>query len=535
MKIYYLLISIVLLATTFPNEAFSQKKDYGKVNGSVDSQSGYYFEGSDNSAGLGQTGFATNTYLNLGYTFKRFNAGLQYEIYEPPLVGYSPHLKGNKLMMGFAEYLSPKFSARLGNMYEQFGSGLVFRAYEDRTLGFNNSLLGVNLRYSPVSSVQLKLIAGAPRKFLKYIDTRVYGADATVGLLSLMGVESDASWNVGGSWVKRDDNSKTHIELYPRDVNLYSVRSNFNKGIFTLGAEYATKSQALFSSAETGFNNVKGNVLLANFGLSASGIGGTLDFRRVESFQVNVDDVIGKEFVAFNFVPALTKQHKYTLAALFPHRLIGVGEIGGQMELFSSITIDEEEFRELSLSLNASRYNALVEKGEGEGYKFIDFGGKVLFEELGLEAQYPFSDKFEATVGYVYQKNEEFSRLGFGQMVISSQTVIGDLLYRFNDKHSLRMELQHQWSTSKDDQRWALGLLEYGFAPKLMIYGSLMSNYQTEGEATLYYTAGASYNFSRLRLSLGVNRVRAGYLCSGGVCRYVPEHSGAILSVNYSF
>jgi hypothetical protein len=42
-----------------------------------------------------------------------------------------------------------------------------------------------------------------------------------------------------------------------------------------------------------------------------------------------------------------------------------------------------------------------------------------------------------------------------------------------------------------------------------------------------------NYRSNRLMLSYG--RTRAGYNCSGGVCRYVPATRGLSISYNYNF
>ncbi len=44
-----------------------------------------------------------------------------------------------------------------------------------------------------------------------------------------------------------------------------------------------------------------------------------------------------------------------------------------------------------------------------------------------------------------------------------------------------------------------------------------------------------TYNQGAHRIQLGWGRTRAGFNCSGGVCRYVPETKGFTLSYNYNF
>jgi len=50
-----------------------------------------------------------------------------------------------------------------------------------------------------------------------------------------------------------------------------------------------------------------------------------------------------------------------------------------------------------------------------------------------------------------------------------------------------------------------------------------------------YYQGLVTYNIKSHRIQLGYGRTRAGYNCSGGVCRYVPATKGVTLSYNYNF
>ena len=65
-----------------------------------------------------------------------------------------------------------------------------------------------------------------------------------------------------------------------------------------------------------------------------------------------------------------------------------------------------------------------------------------------------------------------------------------------------------------------------------------MMNWDDEpGENLLlhYYQVGASFTHKSLRAILSYGRNRAGYVCSGGSCRYQPAYTGANLSITLSF
>ena len=50
-----------------------------------------------------------------------------------------------------------------------------------------------------------------------------------------------------------------------------------------------------------------------------------------------------------------------------------------------------------------------------------------------------------------------------------------------------------------------------------------------------YPGAYVTYNVGAHRLQAGWARTKAGSNCSGGVCRYVPETKGVVISYNYNF
>ena len=116
--------------------------------------------------------------------------------------------------------------------------------------------------------------------------------------------------------------------------------------------------------------------------------------------------------------------------------------------------------------------------------------------------------------------------------MIHSNIFVGEGKYQFSKKLTLRSEAQYL--TTKDDEGdWMFGLLELSFLPNWMLTLSDMYNV---GETDIHYYQGfVTYNRGSHRLQLGYGRTRAGYNCSGGVCRYVPASKGFTVSYNYNF
>ena len=50
-----------------------------------------------------------------------------------------------------------------------------------------------------------------------------------------------------------------------------------------------------------------------------------------------------------------------------------------------------------------------------------------------------------------------------------------------------------------------------------------------------YYNGGFAYTKSRTRLSISYGRYKAGYICSGGVCRQIPAYTGLNFALTTSF
>lgn len=113
-----------------------------------------------------------------------------------------------------------------------------------------------------------------------------------------------------------------------------------------------------------------------------------------------------------------------------------------------------------------------------------------------------------------------------------SHVIVADLLYKWTPTVSTRMELQYL--TTKGDQGdWMAGLIEFNLAPRWSVYASDMWNH---GSTRLhYYNAGVGFTISHLRVAAGYGRYRAGFICSGGVCREIPAYTGANLTLTASF
>ena len=115
---------------------------------------------------------------------------------------------------------------------------------------------------------------------------------------------------------------------------------------------------------------------------------------------------------------------------------------------------------------------------------------------------------------------------------IKSNIYIAEGKYQFNSKYTLRGEFQYL-NTKQDMGDWMFGLLELSVQPYLMV---TVSDQWNNGESDVhYYMASITGNYKAHRLMIGYGRTRAGYNCSGGVCRKIPASKGLNVSCNFTF
>ena len=150
---------------------------------------------------------------------------------------------------------------------------------------------------------------------------------------------------------------------------------------------------------------------------------------------------------------------------------------------------------------------------------------KLKFLDFSADIEKQWTKKFKSTLMYSLQ---DYHKDNIGM----SHTIVADLLYKWTPVFSTRLELQYL--TTKDYQKdWMAALLEVSFAPSWSIFASDMYNH---GSTKMhYYNAGVSYSYKWVRVAAGYGRYRAGFICSGGVCRQLPAYTGANLTLTASF
>jgi hypothetical protein len=163
--------------------------------------------------------------------------------------------------------------------------------------------------------------------------------------------------------------------------------------------------------------------------------------------------------------------------------------------------------------------------------KWLKWGDDTYYQDLNVQLTRRLGKGFKLNLMYMNQRYNKQVIEGHGDM-IRSNIFVADALMQLAPKTKLRAELQYL-TTKQDQGDWAFGLLELSLAPHWMLTASDMWNC---GETkTHYYQGLVTFNVGSHRIQAGYGRTRAGYNCSGGVCRYVPATKGFTLAYNYNF
>lgn len=479
----------------------------------------------ERTGALKEEAFQANVYADILLQGSKVDAGARFEYLEHPLPGFENDFKGwgvpnfwLKGRLGCVELTG-------GTFYEQFGSGFTLRTYEERSLGIDNALLGGRVVVKPYKGISVKALCGMQRRYWEWNKSVVSGADVELHLdewiprLQL----TDTRLMLGGSWVNKYEKKEeiyadpTHMYNLPEFVNSWDIRANLNKGPWNLLLEYAQKGQD--PSFDNGYNYDRGSAAMASGSYSKKGLSVLLQVKRSEnmSFRSKRSQLGTSSFI--NHLPAFTQDQAYALAALYPYATqLADGEWAWQAEA----------------GYNFKRKTALGGKygmNIKANFSHVRWQGVTYYQDIDVQLSRKLSKSIKLNLMYMNQRYNKTVIEGSGGM-IRSNIFIADGLFQLAPKVKLRSELQYL-KTADDQGDWLFGLLELSLAPHWMFTVSDMWN--NGSTKTHYYQGLVTFNIKSHRIQAGYGRTRAGYNCSGGVCRYVPATTGFTLSYNYNF
>jgi hypothetical protein len=477
---------------------------------------------------------ASNNYLTLQAQYRKFRAGIRYEAYFPPLLGYPHNLEGKGLVNRFITYESTKISATVGNFYEQFGSGMILRLQQQRFLGMDTSLDGFQLKLNPTKKYAVKLIGGKQRLGFKHADGIVLGLDNEFRFSK----DSAArQWTAGLSFVNKNEPYSGILTTVNPNVWAIGGRLNFQKNNFSFSGEYVSKSADASPANRYITHHGSGAFITSNLDFSKLSL--ALNLKRIDNFDFRSQRSESLNNALLSYIPATTKQHSYRLLTLYPYASQVLGEVGGQFDTIYSFK------NNATLSLNFAALNALNKKqnSTNEGYetKFFEIGKEKYYRDLNIDFEKKWSKKFKSNLVFVYLNYNKGQIQGTRQEMVKSYTFIFDGTYGWRSgksakKKALRFELQHL-ATKQDRGNWAMSLIEFSISPKYFFYISDEVNYHDFkfDQVKHYPNIGSAFSYKAHRLSVAYGRQREGLLCVGGICRLTPAYTGFSASLTSSF
>ena len=580
----------LLLGTTLTASAQSFNADSDnewkkwRITGSV--QSDVLVPQDDKTIGTEETDnwALTNTYVQLGAINKYIEAGARLEFNEYPLPGFEPDFKGWGVPFYYIKGNYKGFELTGGTFYDQFGSGLIFRTYEERSLGIDNSLLGGRLTIDAIKGVRIKALGGKQRRYWDLNDSWVYGADAEFSLHDWFPrmQEHNTALSLGASWVTKQEKTETisrtftktdengSPQFYAQDLNLpervgsFDVRANLRKGNYSCLAEYAQKSQD--PSFDNGYIYRNGRALLLSGSYSKRGMSFLAQVKRSEdmAFRSRRSMTLTSSFI--NHLPAFTQQQTYSLATIYPYATQNApGEWAFQAEgsytfkrktplggkygttikaAFSHVRSGETPI-DPQIAPEGNYYTFLKSDKTSlygtQGFKngnFWKVGDEKYYQEFSVDLEKKISKTFKLNLKYLHQQYNKTVVEGEGGM-IKANIAIAEGKWNINRKLAVRAEAQYL-HTEKDQKDWWFGLIEFSMLPHFMFtlsdqYNAHVIDASGNENKVHYYQALVTFTQKSHRLCVGYGKTRAGYNCSGGVCRYVPAQKGVTASYTYNF
>ncbi|MDE5568677.1 MAG: hypothetical protein K2J12_09590 [Muribaculaceae bacterium] len=533
------------------DDAAETKSDKGVAfHGSV--QADVLFPQEDEAIGTGSYDHKIlfNTYADMNLMSKYVDAGVRLEFMKWPLPGYEPDFAGWGVPHIYAKGRYKGFELTAGDFYEQFGSGFILRTYQERSIGVDNSIRGGRLKISALNGVRFTVLGGLQRRYWDWKkSSQVYGADVDVVLQDLFKKleEKNVSWTFGASYVLKHEDDQTimvpghdwRLNL-PKSVDAFDVRSEFQKNGFAVLGEFAWKGQD--PSFDNNYTYGKGTAAMISGSYSRSGLSALVQVKRSENMAFRSQRAMSGTSAFINNMPVFAYLHTYALPALYPYATQAApGEWAFQGQFgynFKRKTALGGKYG-TKVKVNLSYIRGLT-RNPGDFGMMGSNGPSIGFFDMGESYYHDFNimvdKKWSRSVSQVFlYMNQMYNKLLEGHPEdgkVKSNIFVVDTKWRIDRRFTLRNELQYL-RTRQDLGYWLYGLVELSVAPYIMVTVSDMWNCGETGNH--YYNFGVAGNYKANRMALSYGRTRAGFNCSGGVCRYVPATRGFQVSYSYTF
>lgn len=538
-------LALILAQTTFAQDDSGETRGQFSGNFQIDGQT--YVKDSLTGASEAPEDILMNAYGNLRYNYGNLTAGLRFEAYLNTMQGISNSYDGTGIPFKFFSYKNKELELTVGNFYEQFGSGMALRSYEDKTLGIDNAFEGVLVKHTPVNGIYLKGLVGKQRLFFGLGQGIVRGVDGEFQLNEALKLDSlETQITLGGSFVSKYQPDRNPLLKLPENVALTAARLNIQNNGFTWSSEYAYKIND--PSADNLNNYQPGQALMSDISYTQGSFGLVLGAKWLNNMSFRSDRNAQNNDLLINYLPAISRNHTYSLSAMYPYATILNGEAGIKGEIFYRFnrnTLLGGQYGTV-VTLSYSRVNNIDSVGlpmidstrpHWNRYKvnFLGVGNQRFYEDVCLEVQKKFSSNLTSVWIAQYTAYNKQVIEGKDGM-IESLIFVGDLSYKLRPKHTLRTELQYL-HTKQENGSWAAATIEYTISPNWFI--ALVDQYNfgnpVNDKQLHYYMVRGGYTKGSNRIQIGYGRQRMGVICVGGVCRVVPASTGFNFSITSTF
>jgi hypothetical protein len=560
----------LLLLVINKSQAQVIKDELGSVHGNFQIDATNYIKDTLIGSDPGNEVFRYNAFGNINYQKGGFSAGVRYESYNPPLLGYLPGYKGSGIPYRFARYQHKDIDITVGNFYEQFGSGLILRAYENRGLLYDNAFDGMRITFMPKKGVILKGLVAKQRTYFSLSPGTVRGVDGEINLNELFdSVLGNYKTKIilGGSFVSKYQPDQDPTLVLPENVGSFAGRMSIISGGFNINTEYAYKIND--PSYQNNFSYKDGKAFIASASYGVERFSAMLSAKLADNMSFRSDRNAQGTINLINYQPDFSKFHTYSLMAYYPYATQPNGEIGGTAELQymikkgtllggnygTEITINTSAYYALdTIGLDASK-DSIQHLKYTTNYSTI---GDKYYHDFNIEISKKINKKLKFTIMYANQfLNQSLVQYGTLDKAehpdISSHIGVIDVIYRYKTGSAIRFETQgffgsYDYKKSTYDVNgeknianntgsWLSGLIEWTPNTHWNITIANQYNYSNPiDEKKLHYYYGMiGYTSGPTRISLSYGRQRQGIFCAGGVCRFVPASNGLSINISSSF
>jgi len=430
-----------------------------------------------------------DNWLDVAYQFGGFRTGILLKSEAPGEEGD----RVNEIRHRFFEFDSGGIKVRAGHFYGIFGRGLVFNAYEDRTVRVDTRLDGMVGSYRHDRG-GFTAFSGSPT--VPALDLR--GGDAYAnGPVGLRIGVSGMTWRPD-TWVGEDDEVRREW--------VATVRLQQKLSFAEWYLEHGRKKGWDYTGGDDNYD--MGSALYANVNLFQGPFSFSWEHSNYERFVV-VPGADGT--TALNRPPSLTRDFAWTLMNRAPH----------------PTDANDERGHNLDAIFSDGGWTALLSGVRLENQDLVR-----QYELAWASLKAPRTGDFRLAGGFGYQDNEGLR-----------QTVVGEVIWYLDTLHSLTLQAEHQHvrpdfvadldEGAYDEEFFSL---EYKMAPTWSFTGILELNnkfdeQQAPDEQDGPFAAGQiSYTLARGgNLNLWFGERQAGFLCSGGVCKFEPAFEGVEL------